>query len=159
MFQFRFVSRLDFVLSWCLLIVFSGTFRCLLDVQVGVPVDVQTVRTTFLEEKLFEVLLQLLLSEGLEEVNIGLLSVELVLVRGNLNVHARKFLHDVLIFLGDVSVHCPNDGLEMFICHRGHLCAHLCNVNIKTAPDMLTVFGRRLNEEPGGDDISGRPGS
>lgn len=62
--------------------------------------DVESVGTVLLEEDLHEVLLQFLLSDGLKQLNLGLLSVELVLVSRHLTgPHTSKGLSQILILL------------------------------------------------------------
>lgn len=62
--------------------------------------DVKPVGASLLEKQFFKVGLQFLLGNGLEEVNLGLLSVELVLVSRNFtDPDASKGLVKVLVLL------------------------------------------------------------
>ena len=91
----RFVGRLHFGLgnfsfdsSCCLglfdLLFLSSPLSGLLDVELAVPMDIESVGTALMEEELQKVLLQLLLSDGLEQLNLNLLPVKLVLVSRHL---------------------------------------------------------------------------
>jgi len=60
------------------------TISLLLDVWLGVPVDVQAVGTVLLEEELLEVCLELRLGDGREHGDLALLAIKLVLMSGEL---------------------------------------------------------------------------
>ena len=108
--------------------------------RLGVPVDVQAVRTVRLEEESFEVLLQFLLSDGFEQGDLVLLAVEVVLMSDHLNPGAAEIFLQVFVFFRDVSHDGANASFESIIAQSGHLSAHFCHVNVQSSANVHTVF-------------------
>ena len=74
-------------------------------------------------------------------------------MRGELAPHPAKVLRNVLVLLRNCRVYRTLDRRKFLISHILHILAHLGQVNVKTAPDVLTVLTGRLDEEPGAKDV------
>ena len=99
---------------------------------------IKSIGSIFLEVKLHEEVLQLTLRDARQRLNIALLSIEDVLVRGKLvPPHPAELLANVFVFLGDTRIDSTLDCFELFIGHFDELAAHFVEVDVEARADML----------------------
>ena len=158
---FSLVGGLDFGLSWLLTLsllsffcgcwLFAGRCSCyFIKMLLGVPVDVKTVSTVWLEEHRLEVGLELSLGNRWQQCHIAILAIEDVTVsRKLLSPDAVVGLEQVFVLLRDVSHDGSNTCLELLVGHLACLFTHLVEVDIEALPDVFAILARGLDKEPG----------
>ena len=108
--------------------------------------NVKAVGAVWLEKKLLEVRLQLLLSKRSNHLDLLILSVKVVLVSCKLLVPVpREDLLKVLIFLLDVGLDSADVSRKLFICQVRHLFSHLSQMDIHARSNVLAILRRRLD--------------
>ena len=167
--QLGFISRLNFRFgvsflwfffgllrfSFFLALLGSRTILSPIHMRLRVPVHVKTISTVWLEEKFLEVRLKLCLCKGFKHGNLGLLSIKLIWMSGELvTPESIEFLIQVLVFLRNWGLDWTHICGKNIICHFSDFGPHPCEENVKSFTDVLAVLSRWLDKEPSADDVS-----